>query len=171
MCIRDRCYDLPYLVFRFSNVYGRYDNDLERMERVIPLFIREIAAGRPVTVYGRDKVLDFTYVDDCVRGVSAGIERLLGGALRDQTINLACGEGHSLPAMTDFIGEALNVAPVVHFEPGRTGEVTHYVANIDKARELLDYAPQTSLREGIHRAVAWSRQWATGKHRDAASGY
>ena len=31
-----QCYRLPYIVFRFSNVYGRYDNDLERMERVIP---------------------------------------------------------------------------------------------------------------------------------------
>src|SRR5262249_51525813 len=34
-----RCYGLRYLVFRFSNVYGRYDNDLARMVRVIPLFI------------------------------------------------------------------------------------------------------------------------------------
>ena len=31
-----RCYGLPYLVFRFSNVYGRYYNDLQRMVRVIP---------------------------------------------------------------------------------------------------------------------------------------
>ncbi|HUP28037.1 MAG TPA: NAD(P)-dependent oxidoreductase, partial [Chloroflexia bacterium] len=30
-----RCYGLNYIVFRFSNVYGRFDNDLERMERVI----------------------------------------------------------------------------------------------------------------------------------------
>lgn len=153
-----QCYDLPYLVFRFSNVYGRFDNDLERMERVIPLFIREIGAGRPVTVYGREKVLDFTYVDDCVQGISAGIERLLGGALRDQTINLACGEGHSLLDMVRFIGEALETEPQLRVEPSRTGEITHYVANIDKARELLDYAPRTSLREGIHKAVAWSRQ-------------
>ncbi len=34
-----RCYGLRYLVFRFSNVYGRYDNDLQRMERVLPLFM------------------------------------------------------------------------------------------------------------------------------------
>src|SRR5207248_9992337 len=34
-----RCYGLRYLVFRFSNVYGRYDNDLHRMSRVIPLFV------------------------------------------------------------------------------------------------------------------------------------
>lgn len=158
-----QCYDLPYLVFRFSNVYGRYDNDLERMERVIPLFIREIGAGRPVTVYGSEKVLDFTYVDDCVQGVSAGIERLPGGALRDQTINLACGEGHSLSDMVRFIGEALETEPELRIEPSRTGEITHYVANIDKARELLDYRPQTSLRAGIHKAVAWSRQWAAGQ--------
>ena len=158
-----QCYDLPYLVFRFSNVYGRYDNDLERMERVIPLFIREIGASRPVTVYGGDKVLDFTYVDDCVQGVSAGIERLLGGALRDQTINLACGEGHSLLDMVGFIGEALDVEPELRIEPSRTGEITHYVANIDKARELLNYAPQTSLRAGIHKAVAWSRHWARAR--------
>ena len=38
-----RCYGLRYLVFRFSNVYGRFDNDLDRMERVIPLFIHQLS--------------------------------------------------------------------------------------------------------------------------------
>ncbi|MCH7886030.1 MAG: NAD-dependent epimerase/dehydratase family protein, partial [Planctomycetes bacterium] len=38
-----QCYKLPFMVFRFSNVYGRYDNDLKRMERVIPLFVDCIA--------------------------------------------------------------------------------------------------------------------------------
>ena len=52
------CYGLPYLVFRFSNVYGRYDCDIERLERVIPLFIRRIAEGQPIVVYGREKVLE-----------------------------------------------------------------------------------------------------------------
>jgi UDP-glucose 4-epimerase len=47
-----RCYGLRYLVFRFSNVYGRYDNDIERMERVIPLFIRRVARDEPITIYG-----------------------------------------------------------------------------------------------------------------------
>ena len=45
------------------------------------------------------------------------------------------------------------------FEPARVGEVTHYVANIGKARALLGYAPKTRLREGIHQAVAWSVKW------------
>src|ERR671935_1743064 len=58
-----RCYGLGYLVFRFSNVYGRYDNDLHRMQRVLPLFIHQLLRDEPVTVYGEKKVLDFTYVD------------------------------------------------------------------------------------------------------------
>ncbi|HIF09411.1 MAG TPA: SDR family oxidoreductase, partial [Sneathiellales bacterium] len=41
-----QCYGLHYLVFRFSNVYGRYDNDLGRMERAIPLFINLINRGQ-----------------------------------------------------------------------------------------------------------------------------
>lgn len=154
-----QCYGLRYLVFRFSNVYGRYDNDIERMERVIPLFIRKISQGQPVTVYGEKKVLDFTYVDDCITGVSRGIELLVSGGEANQTINLAYGQGNSLITMTQYIGDALGVEPDICIEPSRVGEVTHYVANIGKAHALLDYTPRVPLEEGIHKAVAWSMEW------------
>lgn len=154
-----RCYGLPYLVFRFSNVYGRYDNDIERMERVIPKFIRRIALGQPITVYGRDKVLDFTYVDDCVDGVVAGIARLLSGEVRNETINLAYGEGNSLLRLVELISGTLGKVPEVRVEPPLVGEVTHYVADISKARALLGYVPKVPLDEGIRRAVEWSMQW------------
>lgn len=150
------CYGLRTLTYRFSNVYGRYDNDLERMERVMPLFVREIAAGRPITVYGAEKVLDFTYVDDCVSAVFAGIERVFRGELHHETINVAYGEGNSLLDLVRFIGETLGVEPQVSVEPTRPGEITRYVADISKAQRLLDYAPQVPLREGVRRAIAWS---------------
>jgi nucleoside-diphosphate-sugar epimerase len=137
-------------------VYGRYDNDLARMERVIPLFIRKINRGEQITVYGEDKVLDFTYVDDCVQGVARGLQRLVAGEIANHTINLAYGQGNSLVDMARFIGEALGKTPNMRIEPSRIGEVTHYVANIGKARALLDYLPETPLREGIRRSVAWS---------------
>ena len=150
------CYDIPYLVFRFSNVYGRYDNDLERMERVIPLFIKKIYLGEPIVVYGENKVLDFTYIDDCVTGVRAGIDVLVEGRPANQTINLAYGQGNSLVDMAKFIGEELGKEPNMTVEPSRVGEVTHYIANIGKARAMLDYTPTTPLREGIKKTVAWA---------------
>jgi UDP-glucose 4-epimerase len=155
-----RCYELRYLVFRFSNVYGRYDNDIERMERVIPLFIRSMQQGQAVTVYGQEKMLDFTYVDDCVDGIVAGIERLLAGRVVNQTINLAYGQGNTLVHMAELIAQALGVPPRIEVEPAkRVGEVTRYIADISRAVELLEYQPRVPLDEGIRRAVAWSQEW------------
>jgi len=154
-----QCYNLPYLIFRFSNVYGRYDNDIERMERVIPLFVRKIGEREPITVFGKDKELDFTYVDDCIDGIVRGIKLLVDGAHVNETINLACGQGHSLMSMAEYIGETLGIDPEITVEPSRVGEVTHYVADISKARTLLGYDPSTPLEEGIRKAVEWSQSF------------
>jgi UDP-glucose 4-epimerase len=153
-----QCYDLPYLVFRFSNVYGRYDNDLERMERVLPLFIGKIARDEPVVIYGREKVFDFTYVDDCIDGICLGIDALVAGKVKDQTINLAYGQGSTLIDAVNIIGLALGRKPKVSCEPARPGEVMRYVADISKARQLLGYSPQVPLSAGIPLAIEWSRQ-------------
>jgi UDP-glucose 4-epimerase len=158
-----QCYTLPYIVFRFSNVYGRYDNDLERMERVTPLFIKRISQEQPITIYGREKVLDFTYVDDCVNGICLGIEKLLSGQVKNQTINLACGEGNTLENLALYIGKTVGVEPQITFKPVQSGEITRYIADITKARELLGYTPQTNLEKGIPKAVAWSREFAEQK--------
>ena len=152
-----QCYNLPFLVFRFSNVYGRYDNDLERMERVIPLFMDRISKEQPIIVYGKEKVLDFTYVDDCVTGVLAGLDALTEGRVVGQTINLACGQGNTLLDVVNIIALALGKEPKATYEPSRSGEVTRYVADIGKARDLLGFTPGTPLTSGLVQAIDWWR--------------
>jgi UDP-glucose 4-epimerase len=155
-----KCYGLRYLVFRFSNVYGRFDSDLRRMERVLPLFTHQLGRGEPITVYGgEEKVLDFTYIDDCVDGIVGGIERLADGRVENETINLAFGEGNTLVRAAELIATELDVRPDIDFKPSLKGEVTHYIADISKARQLLDWQPKTPLEEGIPRSVRWFREW------------
>ena len=93
----------------FSNVYGRYDNDIERMERVIPLFWKKIKNGEPITIYGEDKILDFTYVDDCVAGISSGVDKILTGEVQNKTFNLAYGSGNPLRTVADVFQEELGI--------------------------------------------------------------
>ena len=155
-----QCYALPYLIFRFSNVYGRYDNDIDRMERVIPLFIQRIADQQPIKVFGEKKTLDFTYIDDCINGIFSGIKVLLKGEDTNHTINLAYGQGHTLVTMAELIAKTLGIKADMTVEDSRVGEVTHYVANIGKARAILDYNPATPLDEGIRRAIEWSQAFA-----------
>jgi len=152
------CYGLPYLVFRFSNVYGRYDNDLHRMERVLPLFISKIARNEPIVIFGKEKVFDFTYVDDCIEGMCRGIDALVSGRVHNQTVNLAYGQGSTLVDAVNIIGLALNKTPQVTYEPPRPGEVMRYVADISKARQLLGYEPQTPLTAGIPKSIRWTRE-------------
>jgi UDP-glucose 4-epimerase len=145
-------------VFRFSNVYGRFDNDEERMERVIPLFLSRIAAGDPITVFGRHKMLDFTYVDDCVAGVMAGIEAVVDGKVANETLNLAFGQGNTLEDLVNLLELALGKDADVTWEAPRVGEVTRYVADISKARQIIGYDPQVPLSTGIRRYIGWWRE-------------
>lgn len=152
-----RCYGLPHLVFRFSNVYGRYDSDLERMERVVPLFISRILAGEPVTIYGRCKTLDFTHVDDCVAGLMAGIDALLAGRISGEVINLAAGRGETLVDLAGYIGRFTGRRVNLDIRGARRGEIMRYVADLSKARRLLGYNPVITLEDGICRTLELRR--------------
>ena len=149
-----RCYGLNYLVFRFSNVYGRFDNDLWRMERVLPLFMHQLSRGEGITIFGgNEKVLDFTFIDDCVDGIARGVYALAEKRVANQTVNLAYGEGNTLVRAAELIAEELGVTPQITIAPSLLGEVTHYVADVRKARELFDWEPQTaSTAEFVTRA-------------------
>ncbi len=154
-----RCYDVPYIVFRFSNVYGRFDADIERMERVIPLFIKKIYQGEPIIVFGEKKTLDFTYVDDCIRGIIAGIDNLAKNNIHNETINLAYGEGHTLVELVGYIADVFGKNHNSTIKPARVGEVTHYVADISKAKKLLGYSPSTDLKTGIAKSIDWWKSY------------
>ena len=67
------------------------------------------------------------------------------------------GAGATLVDMAQLVAAAVgNAQPDIRIEESkRVGEVTYYVADLRRARELLDFAPLIPLAEGIRRAVAW----------------
>ncbi|MDD4319312.1 MAG: NAD-dependent epimerase/dehydratase family protein [Candidatus Peribacteraceae bacterium] len=144
-----RCYGLDHIIFRFSNVYGAYDDS----ERVVPLFIRRAKKNEPLTVFGKEKCLDFTYIDDAVAGILAALDRFEDA--KNGTYNIACGKGTTLIHLAERVKELLKSASPVDVGDSRTGEVIRYVADITKARRILGYEPNTSFEEGIRKAVAW----------------
>jgi UDP-glucose 4-epimerase len=145
----DNCYDIETSIVRFSNVYGKYDAS----DRVIPLFIAQASRGQDLTVYGDSKVLDFTYVDDCVDGVLRVLDQFNKTA--GTTFNIASGRGTSLVELAETIVDRVDSDVRVTVEPNRTGEVGRYVADISKAEKLLGYEPDYTLGEGIETTIDW----------------
>jgi len=153
------CYGLKYLIFRLSNVYGRYDSDLERMTRVIHIFIDQMSQDEPITIFDPTKMIDFTYIDDCVSGIMVGIEKLLSGEVVNETFNLSSAGPVTLAYLAEAIAENLDTTPEVINAPMRPGEISFYIADLTKARTLLGYEPQVPFDEGIKRAVEWVQAW------------
>jgi nucleoside-diphosphate-sugar epimerase len=144
-----RCYGIDSIIYRFSNVYGMYDDSV----RVVPLFIRQARAGEPMTVYGKDKCLDFTYIDDTVDGIIAGIEKF--DTAKNDTYNIAYGEGTTIEDLAKSIQELVGTETEITFDDVRTGEIVKYTADIGKAKEKLEYNPKFPFSEGIKKTVEW----------------
>lgn len=147
-----RCYDFDAAIVRFSNVYGRYDIS----DRVVPLFIAQADQNHDMAVYGRNKVLDFTHIDDCVDGVVSAIENFESAA--GMTFNIASGEGVSLLTLANRVSELVQSDAAVDTESSKVGEVSRFVADISKARAVLGYEPQKSPLGGLKEAVDWYQQ-------------
>lgn len=140
---------------RFFTVYGpagRPDMSLFR-------FVRCIAEGDPIVVFGDgSQERDFTYVDDIARGVCAALA--LDG---HHTINLGSDRPHKLMAMIELIARLVGREPKIEYRPSHPADVPATWADITRAREILNWTPETSFEEGIQAAVEWyraERSWA-----------
>lgn len=144
-----QCYNLRIAILRFSNVYGMYDTS----DRVIPLFINNCRAGKDLIIYGKEKLLDFTYIDDTVAGICQCIKQ--DESINDTVLNIAYGEGTSLTEVAQLIQEGLQANNKLSIEETRTGEVIKYIADITKAKKILGYTPQVDIKKGIQKTIAW----------------
>lgn len=144
-----RCYGIDQITFRFSNVYGMYDDS----NRVVPLFIRLARKNEEMTIFGKEKYLDFTYIDDTVAGIIAGIDKF--ETAKNDTYNLATGEGTTIIKLAEDIKRLCKSDSKIAIGASRTGEVIRYVADISKAKKALGYKPQTSFDEGVRKSVEW----------------
>lgn len=148
----EKCYGIDTCILRFSNVYGKYDAS----DRVVPLFTAQAHAGENLTVYGDEKVLDFTYIDDCVRGIHKTAENF--NKTKGTTLNIASGEGTSLLELAQEVATAVPADINIHVKESRTGEINRYVADISKAQKLIDYAPEYRFTRGIEKSLQWYQE-------------
>ena len=144
-----QCYGMETIIFRFSNVYGMYDQS----DRVIPLFIKLCTEGKDLVVYGKEKLLDYTYIDDCVSGVVAALKEFL--SINGQVYNIAYGKGTSIVDVAQLIQKRMQSKGEVRIEENRTGEVVRYIADVSKAQQSFGYEPKVPIEEGVNKTVDW----------------
>jgi len=144
-----QCYGINFIITRFSNVYGMYDDS----DRVIPLFIRLTENNQDLIVYGEDKLLDFTYIDDAIDGVIKCIEKF--PEVKNNVFNIAAGRSVSIIDIANLIRNSMNGKNSIVIKENRTGEVMKSVIDITKAKKDLEYEPRIPIEEGVLRSINW----------------
>ena len=141
-------YGMDTTCLRFFTVYG----PRQRPEMAIHLFADKIRRGEEITMFGDGSSLrDYTFVDDIVRGVVAAIDRRLGY----QIINLGNCSPIRLDELIAKIAGAVGAAPKIRQLPDQPGDVPMTFAAVERAHELLGYAPDTPLETGLAEFVKW----------------
>lgn len=156
-----RTYGMSCIGLRYFNVFGRRQDPHGAYAAVIPLFVKKFMAHESPTINGDGEYSrDFTYVDNVVQMNLLALETTNPEA-ENQVYNTAFGERTTLNQLVanlkEFLSEfdpAIADVPVVH-GPNRVGDIPHSLACIDKAKNLLGYAPQFSMRDGLKAAVKW----------------
>lgn len=154
-------YGMEYIGLRYFNVFGRRQNPDATYAAVIPLFVKQLMKHESPLVNGDGEYSrDFTYIDNVIQMNLLALTTTNPEAV-NQIYNTAFGERMSLNQLTGFLKDYLSkVDPAIadieiKYGPNRTGDISHTLASIDKAKRLLGYEPQYSICSGLQKTMKW----------------
>jgi UDP-glucuronate 4-epimerase len=152
-------YKLPVTGLRFFTVYGPWG----RPDMAYYNFTKQILAGEAIKIFNHGAMRrDFTYIDDIVQGVLAALERpsvAKDGQPPAQLYNLGNSKSENLMDFVAVLEEALGKKAAYDFQPMQPGDVPETFADIAASTRDLDFQPETNIKDGIAKFVAWYKSY------------
>jgi UDP-N-acetylglucosamine 4-epimerase len=149
-------YQFHSIGLRYFNVFGPKQNPKGAYAAVIPLFVHSMLQKIAPSIYGDGLTSrDFTFIENVVQ---ASIKALFADNIfESEVFNIAYGSSTTLTELWQKINARGNVNISPNYLPERKGNIKHSLANIDKARKILDYNPEFSIEEGLAITIKWYR--------------
>ena len=154
-------YGIDTIGLRYFNVFGRRQDPYGAYAAVIPKFVMSLMKYESPVINGDGSYSrDFTYVDNVVQANELALLAEKPEAL-NQVYNVAFGERTTLNELFAFLRDDLSefdaqIGTVeAQYGPNRAGDIPHSLASIEKAKCLLGYAPEYSVRRGLKEAAKW----------------
>ncbi len=138
---------IPFVVLRFSTIYGPGEN----YDRAIPNFIKSAIKNAPILLYGDGSDMrDYLYVDDAVEALLFSIKkRNIQGIF-----NIASGNGYKIKDAAKTIIKLCNAESKIK-SCDRKKKYYNLIFDISNARKNLDFMPRIKLREGLLKEIEW----------------
>jgi UDP-glucose-4-epimerase GalE len=166
----DRIHHLTSVCLRYFNAAGSAPDGAlgERHEpetHLIPLILRAVLSGQPVTVFGEDYdtpdgtcIRDYIHVEDLAEAHILALEYLLAGGASDQ-FNVGTGSGHSVMEVIRAVEEVTGQKVPYVMGTRREGDPPRLVASSGKLQSRLGWQPRSSeLKTIVQHAWDFARQ-------------
>jgi UDP-glucuronate 4-epimerase len=142
-------YGFDTKILRFFTVYGPW----VRPDMAISIFLKKLLKKQTITLFGEDRVRDFTYIDDIIDGIYLALTKLH----RSEVINIGSGNPIS---MLSLLNELKRYFPEIDIrkQESRAGDVVQTWADISRAENLLGYRPKVSFEKGLAETVKWAKE-------------
>lgn len=156
-----KTYGIETIGLRYFNVFGRRQDPNGAYAAVIPKFVMQFMSHESPVINGDGNFSrDFTYIDNVIHMNELAMTTDNPEAV-NTVYNTAYGDRTTLNDLIGYLKEFLSEydaeignVDVVH-GPNRAGDIPHSLASIDKAKALLGYNPQFSIKQGLEQAVKW----------------
>ena len=147
-------YGLKTIGLRYFNVFGPRQSPQGAYAAVIPLFIESVLNNiSPIINGDGETTRDFTFIDNVVQ---ANIKSLFADERADGEIfNIAYGESNSLNQMYSLVIKFAAANLLATYGKEREGDIRDSLADIEKARNILNYDPQVNLHDGLKATLQW----------------
>ena len=147
-----KTYNTDVIGLRYFNVFGPKQSPKGAYAAVIPLFMQALKDEHAPTINGDgEQTRDFTFVDNAVQANIKGF--FASKEASNEVFNIACGERISVNYLWDSLKDAANSSVEAIYGPPRQGDVKDSLADISKAKKLLGYQPQFTVRDGLK--ITW----------------
>lgn len=153
-------YAIPYMILRFSNVYGPGQTP-KGEGGVVAVFNDRIRAGNRISIHGDgEQTRDFIYVKDVVRAVITAAERS-----NQQTVHVSSSVKTTINELARALSQIHGSDLETIHSAARKGDIRHSCLDNQKARALLDWLPLTDLPTGLSETYAAAKNQYSGDER------
>lgn len=149
-----RTYGLETVALRYFNVFGPRQDPKSVYSGVLARFIAQMVKGETPTIFGDGQTSrDFVYIENvvCANLLAAKTTAPVAG----KVFNIATGKRTTLLEAYEEIKRVVGYTGSVHFEPERTGDIQHSLADITLARNTFGYEVSADFRFGLEQTIAW----------------
>ncbi len=137
--------NIPYVIFRFANVYGPRQVS-SKESGVIAIFNDKMSINEEINIYGDgNQIRDFVYVGD----IANICYYALKNEVVDEIINVSCNRGVSVNELYTKMEQIYNYSKQPVYMPERVGDIRDSVLANRKARNLFENFTNVPLEQGL----------------------